>query len=146
MRILFTILLFCLVYTCQSQTIILENSIDSFYQDWKNVPYRFGGNSKKGIDCSKFTRQFYLQVYDTLIPPTCRTQYEQGEVVDSNKLTVGDLVYFSSKVSPSGWHCGIYVGNDLFLHASNYKDGIKISCIFDPMYQRLLKGYRRFKK
>ena len=146
MRLLFTILLVCLGFICHSQTIILDTAINSFYQEWKDVPYRFGGNSRKGIDCSKFTKRFYKDVFEIEIPPTCRTQYQNGIVIDSNDLRIGDLVYFTSKVSPSGWHCGIYIGNDEFLHAANFRDGIKISCLFSPMYKRLLKGYRRFTK
>lgn len=129
---------------CSAQIKNIDSLIQVFYNEWKDVPYRYGGNSKKGIDCSKFTKRYYLDVYGIEIPGTCSKQYQEGIRVNSNELQIGDLIYFSSRMSPSGWHCGVYIGNDLFLHAANHRDGIKISCLYDPMYQRLLKGYRRF--
>ncbi len=146
MKKLITIFLLTISLKGTSQVKNLDSLIKNFYNEWKDVPYRFGGNSRKGIDCSKFTKRFYKDVFGIEIQPTCRTQYQNGIVVDSNDLRIGDLVYFTSKVSPSGWHCGIYIGNDEFLHAANFRDGIKISCLFSPMYKRLLKGYRRFTK
>lgn len=124
----------------------LDSLTNSFFEEWKNVPYRFGGNNKNGIDCSKFAKKYYEQVYGLDIPSTCVRQFASGIEVLLSELKVGDLVYFTSKVSPSGWHCGVYIGNDQFMHAANYRDGIKISCLEDPMYKRLLKGFRRFIK
>lgn len=131
---------------CSAQIKNIDSLIQVFYNEWKDVPYRYGGNSKKGIDCSKFTKQFYQQVYGMEIPPTCSKQYGSGIPVSLDSIQPGDLIYFVSKVSPSGWHCGVYIGGGEFMHAANYRDGIKISCIFDPHYNRLLRGVRKFVK
>lgn len=146
MKILTTLLLTLSFNFVFCQFTRIDSLTLEFFEEWKNVPYKFGGDSKKGIDCSKFTRRYYRNVFGFDIPPTCAKQYQAGLPIDTCELQVGDLIYFTSKVSPSGWHCGVYIGNDEFIHAANYKQGIIKSCLLDPKYKRILKGYRRFFK
>jgi cell wall-associated NlpC family hydrolase len=67
------------------------------------------------------------------------------EVINLNDLVIGDILFFSSKLSPSGWHCGVYIGYGEFIHASNYKEGVKISCIYDYPYNKTFKNGGRIK-
>jgi cell wall-associated NlpC family hydrolase len=124
-----------------------DSLIKPFIKEWLGKPYKFGGESKKGIDCSAFVQRFYKEIYHVLIPRTCEYIYTFNllKKVELNDIIVGDILLFRSKVSPSGWHTGIYVGNDEFIHAANYKDGVKISCIHDSYYEKNLKGVRRLK-
>ena len=121
-----------------------DSAINNFIKEWIGGPYRYGGKTKKGIDCSAFTQRFYKDVYGVSIPRTCRTQYNYLLPIKLEDLMVGDVLFFNSKMSPSGWHCGIYIGQGEFIHAANARDGIKISCLYDEMYGKLFKGGGRY--
>ena len=118
------------------------SALKQFIIKWIGKPYVFGGESIKGIDCSAFVQRLYKDVYNIEIPRTCYYQYEYAKHINSSDLQIGDILFFNSRVSPSGWHAGVYIGNDQFIHAANYRDGVKISCIDD--YYRILKGIGRF--
>ncbi|WP_096203090.1 C40 family peptidase [Bacillus sp. FJAT-45350] len=95
------------------------------------VPYRFGGTTPNGFDCSGFILYTFKQAGITL-PRTATEQYNTGMAVKKSELTPGDLVFFETyKPGPS--HSGIYVGDNQFIHASSSR-GITISSINDPHY------------
>lgn len=121
----------------------LEEKIESFVREWWDVPYVYGGNSKRGIDCSAFTQRFYKEIFDKKIPRTARSQYNTMSKVEKDSIQTGDLVFFNSRLSPSGWHVGIYLWNDSFVHAANRREDIKISVLSDSLYQKSFKGARR---
>jgi hypothetical protein len=116
-------------------------TMEQFVSNWLGKPYRYGGTSINGIDCSAFVRRLYKDVYGYTIPRTCIKQFNFVRKVSPDSLVVGDLLFFSSRVSPSGWHVGVYIGNDEFIHAANFRDGVKISCLDE--YSRILKGVGR---
>ena len=123
------------------------SKIKDFVNDWIGRSYRFGGVSKSsGIDCSAFVQRFYLDIYDLKIPRTCYYQYKETQRIEKKDLEIGDIVFFTSKVSPSGWHAGIYIGEGEFIHASNYREGVKISKLSDSLYDRIYKGAGRIKE
>lgn len=117
-------------------------SLKQFVDNWIGKPYRYGGIDEKGIDCSAFVQKLYKEVYNKIIPRTCKHQHLDSERVDLSDIKIGDIIFFSSRVSPSGWHVGVYIGNDEFVHSANYKDGVKISCLFD--YLKIFKGLGRY--
>ena len=59
-----------------------------------------------------------------LIPRTAKSQYQAATKVDTCDLQIGDLLFFMSKRSPSGWHVAFYLGNGQFVHAANRKMGV----------------------
>lgn len=142
MRKLIVCLLVLFSYTAQSQT--LEPRLDSFIHTWLGRPYRFGGKTERGIDCSQFSKRLYKDVYGLLIGDNCEMQWKASIRISKDSLRIGDVVFFNSRVSPSGWHCGVYIGERKFVHASNYRDGVKISSLDESMYMRLYKGAGRF--
>lgn len=117
--------------------------LSTFVMEWYGVKYRLGGSTKKGIDCSQFTKKLYSVVYDKKLGDNCQKQWNQTKRVVRDSLTTGDIVFFRSTQSPSGWHCGLYLGNDTFVHAANRKEGVKISSLFEPRYLRAYKGAGR---
>ena len=141
MKKLITILAIFLTFNLYGQ----DSLIKSFIKEWIGKPYIFGGESKKGIDCSALVQKFYKKVYNTLIPRTCEYIYSFNELkkVDISDIKIGDILLFESVLSPSGWHAGIYIGNNEFLHASNFREGVKISCLSESDYLKKLKGIRR---
>jgi cell wall-associated NlpC family hydrolase len=109
-----------------------------------NTPYKYGGNTKDGIDCSAFTQILYRDVFHVGLERSARLQYNQGSVVSSgDQLRFGDLVFFNTRKRVKPGHVGIYIGDDLFAHASSAK-GVTISSIDYDYYARTFMGARRF--
>jgi len=125
MKVLFlTIILFIGFMTLgQSQTKIENRKVDSLVKPWIGKPYRYGGTTKAGIDCSGFTQRILMDL-GILIPRTAKSQYRESTKVDFCDLQIGDLLFFMSKRSPSGWHVAFYLGNGQFVHAANRKMGV----------------------
>ncbi|MHB8208200.1 C40 family peptidase [Mucilaginibacter sp.] len=111
-----------------------------FVYDWIGTPYRFGGSSRKGIDCSAFTKELYSEVFNLDIKRNSRDIFSMVSPVSKDELKEGDLVFFkihSRRIS----HIGIYLGNNRFAHASS--KGVSISSLDDAYYSRYFyKGGR----
>jgi len=104
-----------------------------FVYDWIGTPYRFGGSSRRGIDCSAFTKELYSQVFNMDIERSSRDIFSMVSPVRKDDLQEGDLVFFkihSRRIS----HVGIYLGNNRFAHASSR--GVAISSLDDAYYKR----------
>jgi lipoprotein Spr len=111
-----------------------------FVYDWIGTPYRFGGTSRKGIDCSAFTKQLYSDVFNLTIRRSSRDIFSMVSPVSKDDLKEGDLVFFKIH-SRSISHVGIYLGNNRFAHASS--KGVAISNLDDAYYSRYFyKGGR----
>ncbi len=110
-----------------------------------NVPYQYGGNSKSGIDCSAFTQNIYKNTLSVNLLRSAREQYKQGEIIsDVDDLQFGDLVFFDTRSGVSPGHVGIYIGDELFAHAST-KKGVTISSITHSYYKTRFMSGRRVK-
>jgi cell wall-associated NlpC family hydrolase len=116
-------------------------SMMAFVNYWLGIPYKYGGTDMKGVDCSGFTQKFYKEVFSKDIPRTAKTQFSALTKVTKECLQPGDLIFFSSKSSPSGWHVGIYLQDNSFIHAANKKLGVVISCLDN--YTNRIIGYCR---
>jgi LysM repeat protein len=104
------------------------------------APYRLGGSTMKGIDCSAFVKKVY-EVFDVSLPRTAREQFCIGKKVEKYQLEEGDLVFF--KRQGNNAHVGIYIGGNQFVHASSSCKEIKIDNLETPYYrQRFLSGVR----
>lgn len=117
--------------------------LSTFVMEWYGVRYRLGGSTKRGIDCSQFTKKLYWNVYGLKLGDNCAEQWRQTKRILKDSLITGDIVFFNSRQSPSGWHCGLYLGNGTFAHAANRKEGVKISSLSEPRYIRAYKGAGR---
>jgi lipoprotein Spr len=118
-------------------------SLYSFIEDWYGTPYRFGGDTRFGIDCSAFTRQLYNDVYNLSIVRTSMEQFSQIEKLDTDELKEGDLVFFkihSKRIS----HVGVYLYDGKFVHAS-VSQGVVISDLSDAYWTRFYAGGGRMK-
>ena len=118
----------------------VTNALYAQHKTWHGTPYRLGGLSRKGIDCSGFVYLTFKQRFGITLPRTTKEQAKQGDKISLRKLKSGDLVFFKT-----GWrtrHVGIYIGNGKFLHASTSK-GVIISKL-DNVYWK--KKYWRSRR
>lgn len=108
------------------------------------TPYKYGGNTKDGMDCSAFTQIIFKDVFNLPLERSARLQYTQGSVIDKGEeLKVGDLVFFNTRKRVKPGHVGIYIGDNLFAHAST-KKGVTITALDYDYYARTYMGARRF--
>jgi len=110
----------------QVQNIPLYQSID----DWYGAPYRYGGTTKDGIDCSAFVESIFMTAFGVTLPRTARDQYKATRHISRTQLQEGDLLFFNTRGGVS--HVGIYLQNNKFVHAS--VSGVTISDMFEPYY------------
>lgn len=106
------------------------------------APYRLGGATVKGIDCSAFVRKMY-SFFDISLPRTAREQSAVGVRIDRSKLEEGDLVFFRTR-KPIG-HVGIYIGNNEFVHASYKGKSVRIDNLDQPYFQKRFQRAVRVK-
>lgn len=113
-----------------------------FVEDWWNTRYRYGGSSKKGIDCSALTGILLGSVYGLVLPRTAREQFAASEKIKRENLQEGDLVFFNTRGGVS--HVGVYLANNYFVHAS-VSDGVTISSLNESYYSKKFIGSGRIK-
>ena len=97
------------------------------------APYRLGGSSVTGIDCSAFVKKIY-QFFDIDLPRTAFEQSHVGMRIARSELAEGDLIFFNTR-RPVG-HVGIYIGNNQFVHAASRKKGVRVDNLSTPYYDR----------
>jgi cell wall-associated NlpC family hydrolase len=105
------------------------------------VPYRWGGTSPNGMDCSAYVQRCFASVGINL-PRTAREQYNCGMPVPIAQLQPADRLYFQSKDGRIT-HTGIYIGDGYFIHSSSSRKGVAVSRLDEPMYARMYAGARR---
>ncbi len=106
-----------------------------------DIPYRFGGSSFRGIDCSGYVQKVF-SLLNIVLPRTAREQFNRGALVDKDDLSIGDLVFFRTYAKfPS--HVGIYLGDNRFIHASSKDRRVKIDSMDAPYYIKRFVGARR---
>lgn len=106
-----------------------------------DTPYKYGGNSESGIDCSGFTKQIFANALKIELPRSAREQFDVGERVDGD-LDFGDLVFFNTRRRSNPGHVGIYIGDNQFIHASRTL-GVTISSLDEAYYKKRYVGARR---
>lgn len=108
---------------------------------YMGTPYDYGGNSLSGIDCSGYTMNVYKNSIGRELPHSSQKQFGMGKSVSASDLKFGDLVFFNT-TGESASHVGIYIGDDLFAHAS-VTLGVTISSLESTYYKTRYEGARR---
>ncbi|SNB46347.1 C40 family peptidase [Geobacter sp. DSM 9736] len=106
--------------------------------------YRFGGNTRSGLDCSAFVQQVFREL-DVTLPRSAREQFEIGNRVLLGDLQKGDLVFFRT-YAPYASHVGIYLGGNKMIHASSRDRRVVVSSIDTPYYRSRYMGAKRISK
>lgn len=111
------------------------------------TPYRYGGTSPAGFDCSGFTTWVFAG-HGANLPRSSAAQYQLGDragyrrVHDRGALEVGDLVFHKTTSAHVG-HVGVYVGGGRFISATS-SEGVQVRSLYDPYYwgERWVGGVR----
>jgi len=108
---------------------VLKKLIQSV-EKYQSVPYRYGGCSVKGVDCSGFVKMIYQEFFNINVPHGSRNQVHYGHKVDKDDLRPGDLLFF--KMGSRIGHVGIYLADGFFVSAESMR-GIGI-CHINSIY------------
>lgn len=125
--------------TQREESIIQKNSkgeeVVAYAKQFLGKAYVYGGETpQRGFDCSGFTKYVYKK-FGKSLPHSATSQSKLGTKVAKSDLQLGDLVFFSDYKTYQGiGHCGIYVGNNNFIHASTEKTGVIISSLLKGSY------------
>jgi cell wall-associated NlpC family hydrolase len=104
-------------------------------------PYRYGGNSPRGFDCSGLIEYSYRQAGVSL-PRSVRDQRASVHVLDDGALRPGDLLFFDTRAGKSA-HVGIYLGHGAFVHAPSSGKHVMRSNLSNPFWgERLVLAGR----
>ncbi|PKG44782.1 MULTISPECIES: C40 family peptidase [unclassified Planococcus (in: firmicutes)] len=106
----------------------------------KGIPYRFGGTTTAGFDCSGFV-QYAFKKAGKSVSRTTLSQYAQSYKVSSPRP--GDLVFFANTYRPGISHVGIYIGNNQFVHSGGSKAEVK--SLSGPYWGKKFHSFKRFK-
>lgn len=110
-------------------------------EEWMGTPYRFGGTTKSGVDCSAFVRAVYDDAFGVPLTRATRTQVTEGRSVAREDLRPGDLVFF--RTGRNQRHVGIYLGGGKMLHASSSKNRVLVDDFHQDYFQRTYWTARR---
>ena len=112
------------------------------------TPYRYGGRSPKGFDCSGFVSFVFETTTGIALPRSSVLQARQGESIDLDEIQPGDLLFFKTRGKRNRIsHVGIYLGEGQFIHASSWggpkRRRVKISELEGRYHLQRLASARR---
>ena len=120
---------------------LANRNLYKFIENWWGTPYRMGGSTQDGVDCSAFTQTLMSVIYGLQIPRTAHEQKAFSTVVEEDELREGDLVFFNTRGRGIS-HVGIYLLDNQFVHASS-SSGVMISNLNDSYWhKRFIKAGR----
>jgi len=104
-------------------------------------PYRYGGNSPTGFDCSGLV-QYSYQRAGISVPRTTRSQLKAGISVPAHSLRAGDLVFFDQEGRKYS-HVGIYIGDGRFVHAPSSGKKVRVDRLDKRYWEKHFVAARR---
>ncbi len=119
---------------------IITEALREYFISWQGTRYRYGGLSHNGVDCSGLTLLTYKEVFGKNLPRTVKEQVKKGTKIPKDLLQAGDLVFFKTGIFQK--HVGVYLEDDLFIHASGSK-GVTISSLNNEYWQKRYWKARR---
>ncbi|MBZ0057431.1 MULTISPECIES: NlpC/P60 family protein [Enterobacteriaceae] len=110
-----------------SDSIAVIAGLNDQLHNWGGTPYRYGGMTRGGIDCSGFVLLTFRDQFALQLPRETRQQATIGTEIDKDDLLPGDLVFFKTGSGESGLHVGIYDTDNQFIHASTSRGVMRSS-------------------
>lgn len=103
--------------------------------NWLGTPYRGGGSTQRGTDCSGFVMRLYQQVYGVTLIHSSGGMFETTEHIKKTAMREGDLVFFRRSRRSPIYHVGIYLKDGKFIHSAT-GEGVIVSSLADGYWQR----------
>jgi len=122
-----------------------SSKLNSFVKQWIHTPYKYGGMSRSGVDCSGFSSILMREVYDIKLARTAQEQYNNGDKIRDSWRSPGDLVFFKNTRGHGIDHVGIYLGDNRFAHAAT-STGVVVSDLDENYYHERYVGTCRYQK
>ncbi len=123
-----------------------ERQFEKRANEFLGIPYRKGGTSRKGLDCSGFTRMLYDRLFGIDLPRNSSEMYQFAKLqkTSDSGMQPGDLVFFFNKKKKRINHVGVYLSDGRFIHAST-SQGIMVSRLDDVYWKQRFAGSKRHK-
>jgi len=121
----------------------MGKSAMSIAQQVIGSPYRFGGSTPKGFDCSGLVYYSYKKAGMKVSRTTALSLYNNAKHIKKSELYLGDLVFFKLTGSRTS-HVGIYSGSNRFIHAPSTGKKVMVSSLSDPYWRKRYIGGGRF--
>ena len=107
-----------------------------------DTPYRYGGRTPAGFDCSGFVGYVFAESGGGSLPRRTEEMWRIGERVGRSELAVGDLVFFNT-LGRRFSHVGIYIGDGVFVHAPARGGRVRAERLTDTYWEAHYNGARR---
>ena len=118
----------------------IKHKLETHYNKYKAVPYKYGGTSIKGFDCSGFVQSIYKKALEIKLPRSTKGMLKKGILVSKSNLKIGDLVFFKPRNNYR--HVGIFMGNHRFMYVSSSK-GVTITSLKESYWRKCYFQSRR---
>jgi cell wall-associated NlpC family hydrolase len=109
----------------------------------RGAPYRNGGTTPSGFDCSGFVQYVYGR-HGVTMPRETRDQFRVGQSITRDDLDAGDLVFFST-IAPGASHVGIAIDREQFVHAPSTRGVVRVERLSAEYWNRRFVGARRLR-
>lgn len=119
----------------------VAGSLWQVFERYQGTPYRYGGTSASGFDCSGFIATAFDEALGRQLPRTTTQMLARGKTVAPDQMQAGDLVFF--RIKGKDQHAGIYMGGESFIHAST-SIGVTRSSLNGHYWKGRLSQVRRF--
>lgn len=120
-----------------------DKQFEKKVKEYLDVPYKVGGTTKKGMDCSGFSKTVYSKIFGIDLPHNSVDQFRLSALrkIDATQLQPGDLIFFANKKKRIN-HVGVYISDRRFIHASS-SQGIVVSSLDDDYWRNRVIGSKR---
>ena len=117
------------------------NKIVNTGKKYIGTPYKWGGTTPKGFDCSGFVNYTIKKATGKTVPRTSTALYKKGTKISKSKLKKGDLLFFNTSGRGVS-HVAIYMGNNKMIHAVS--KGVKVDTLSNSYWNKRYVGAKRY--
>ena len=111
-------------------------------EDWMGTKYKYAGETKEGIDCSRFVATLFDKAFNITMPSNSKDIYSFSEPIRTSELREGDLVFFNT-LGHGISHLGVYLGENRFAHTS-FLIGVTVSDLSNPYFRKTYMAAGRY--